>query len=374
MIAEDEFGLLRVVEKPVPVTAEERLLASYEEIVAFVTHHGREPKVNPNDVTESKLAMRLNALARNEAQRTALQQYDDLGLLREPEPPATLEEVLADDPSGLLDEEVDLFRLEHVPKTRSTPERMARRKPAPDFDNYKQLFVDCHADLRNGTRTLLPFRNPQQITEGSFFVLSGVLVFVAHIGERRQDATGDTNARTRCIFENGTESDLLLRSLASQLYQDGKRVTDPEALPSRMELEPDTPMGIVYVLRSRSEDPQVRSIPHLHKIGCTVRTTEQRTRDAVKEATYLMKPIEIIAEYQIPAGVEAKVEALLHRLFAAVRLDVAFEREGNAKAEPQEWFSVPLSVIDDAIRLIESEAITNYEYDPDQQQLRLRPH
>jgi len=79
---------------------------------------------------------------------------------------------------------------------------MARRRPAQDFDHFKGLFETCHAQLRDGTRKLLPFRNPQQTTEGSFFVLNGVLVYVAHIGERRQDATGDSNARMRCIFEN----------------------------------------------------------------------------------------------------------------------------------------------------------------------------
>lgn len=372
MIAEDEFGLLKVVEKTVPPGPEERLLAAYQEIAAFVAEHEREPKIDAGDVSESKLAMRLKAMASNEAQRTALQPYDELGLLQEPEPPASLEEALADDSIGLLDEGDDLFRLEHVPKTRTSPEQIARRRPCPDFDAFEGLFADCHADLRSGVRKLLPFRNPQQITEGSFFVLSGVLVYIAHIGERRQDATGDSNARMRCIFENATESDLLLRSLASQLYKDGKRVTEREALAGRMALEPETPMGVVYVLRSLSDDAQIQSIPHLHKIGCTVRTTEQRTRDAVKEATYLMKPIEIIAEYQVPAGVEAKIEHLLHRIFATARLDVAFEQDGATTAEAHEWFSVPLKVIDEAIELIQSGAIINYEYDANEQRLRLR--
>jgi hypothetical protein len=373
MIAEDEFGLLKVVEKTPPMGPEERLVAAYQEIAAFVAAYGREPKVNPHDVAESKLAMRLRAMAGNEAQRMLLKPYDELGLLQEPEPPASIEEALADDSIGLLDDDADIFRLEHVPKTRTSPEQMARRKPCPDFDKFEALFFGCHADLRKGDRKLLPFKNPQQITEGSFFVLNGVLVYIAHIGERIQDATGDSNARMRCIFENATESDLLLRSLASQLYKDGKRVTEPEARVAQpIELDPRTPMGVVYVLRSLSDDPQVRSIPNLHKIGCTVRTTKQRTRDAVKEATYLMEPIEIVDEYLVPAGSEAKYEHLLHLLFTAVRLDVAFEREGVATVEAHEWFSVPTEVINEAMELIASETIVNYEYDPDQQRLKLR--
>lgn len=373
MIDEDEFDLLKLVPKPTPMSPEDRLLAAYQEVSAFVTEHGREPRVNPADVSETKLAMRLKAMAANEVQRSALKAHDSLGLLKEPEPPKSLEDVLADDRSGLLDDPDDLFRLEHIPKSRTSPERIARRAPCPDFDQFEPLFSECHADIRTGARKLLPFKNPQQITQGSFFVLNGVLVYIAHIGERRQDATGDSNARMRCIFENATESDLLLRSLASQLYQDGKTVTEPEVVTrTPMEIDANTPMGVVYVLRSLSDDAQVKAIPHLHKIGCTVRTTEKRTQDALKETTYLLGPIEIVAEYLVPAGVEDNLEGLLHRVFAAARLDVTYEKNGEKMAEAREWFSVPLNVIDEAIELIQSEAITNYEYDPDEQRLRLR--
>lgn len=373
MIDEDEFGLLKLVPKPTPMSPEDRLLAAYKEISDFVTEHGREPRVNPADVSETKLAMRLKAMATNEEQRSALKVHDSLGLLKEPEPPKSLEDVLADDRSGLLDDPDDLFRLEHIPKSRTSPERIARRTPCADFDKFEPMFAECHADLRTGVRRLLPFKNPQQITQGSFFVLNGVLVYVAHIGERRQDATGDSNARMRCIFENGTESDLLLRSLASQLYQDGKMVTEPELVAATpIELDPDTPMGIVYVLRSLSEDPQIKAIPHLHKIGCTIKTTQQRTRDAVKETTYLMSPVELVTDYKVPAGVERKIEALLHRLFATARLDVSFELGGETMTEAHEWFSVPLTVIDEAITLIEASTITSFEYDPEGQTLRLR--
>lgn len=373
MIDEDEFGLLKLVPKPTPMSSEDRLLAAYQEISAFVTEHGREPRVNHADMSETRLAHRLKAMSTNEEQRNALKAHDSLGLLKEPEPPKSLEDVLADDSAGLLDDPDDIFRIEHIPKTRTSPERVARRTPCPDFELFEPLFARCHAEIRTGARKLLPFKNPQQIKQGSFFVLNGVLVYVAHIGERRQDATGDSNARMRCIFENGTESDLLLRSLASQLYQDGKRVTEPELVAATpIELDPDTPMGIVYVLRSLSDDPQVKAIPHLHKIGCTVKTTQQRTRDAVKETTYLMSPVELVTDYKVPAGVEQKIEALLHRLFAAARLDVAFELGGETVAEAHEWFSVPLTVIDEAITLIEAGTITNFEYDPDEQELRLR--
>lgn len=372
LIDDDEFDLLRVPAKPKPLSQEERLVASFREIQEFVLANGREPRRNSSDISEVRLAMRLEAMSGTESQRTALQPYDELGLLREPLPPESLEDVLADDMSDLLDNGADLFTLEHVPKSRISPERIASRKPAKDFEGFEPLFVACHDDLQRGRRDLVPFKNPQQISAGSFFVLNGVLVYVAEVGERRQDSTGDSNARLRCVFENGTESDLLLRSLASQLYRQGKRVTDRSNPKEQLALDPRTPHGVVYVLRSLSENPQVKGIPDLHKIGCTRRTTSERTEDAVNEPTYLMGPVKKVAEYLVPLGIEAKVEHLLHRLFSDVRLDVAFERDGKRLKAAQEWFSVPLDVINQAIELISSEAIKHYEYDREHRELRLR--
>jgi hypothetical protein len=372
LIDDDEFGLLKIPSKPQQLSQDERLVASFREIQAFVQENGREPRRDSSDISEIRLAMRLEAMAGTESQRVALQEFDELGLLREPVPPGSFEEVLTDDMADLLSEGSDLFQLEHVPKSRTSPERVASRQPAEDFEEFESLFASCHAELRRGVRDLVPFKNPQQIGVGSFFVLNGVLLYVAEVGERLQDATGDSNARLRCVYENGTESDLLLRSLASQLYRHGKSVTEPARPKDEMPLDPKTPHGVVYVLRSRSTDPQVSGIPQLHKIGCTSRTTEERTEDAVREPTYLMGPVEKVAEYLVPLGIEAKVEHLLHRLFSSVRLDVAFERQGQTLKEAKEWFSVPLEVIDQAIQLISSEAITHYEYDPEGRQLRLR--
>jgi hypothetical protein len=183
---------------------------------------------------------------------------------------------------------------------------------------------------------------------------------------------GRINARLRCIFENGTEIDILLRSLSSQLYRFGKRVTDTNAATlASIGLAPDTPMAAVYVLRSLSDDPQVRDLPNLYKIGSTKQTVELRTAGAQKQTTFLNAPVEVVAEYAVPAGIEQKVERLLHRVFSSVRLDVWFEQRGATVAEANEWFVVPLKAIDDAIRLIETEAIKDYEYDVDTQTMRL---
>jgi hypothetical protein len=373
MLGQDEFGLLELPVKAPPVTANDRVVAAFKEIVEFTRKTGRPPAANPADIGEWKLAKRLEALAEDDLKREMLEVYDELGLLVAPEPPASVEEAVADDPFGLLRGGDDLFELRHVPKAQTMPDEVARRRPAEDFEDFRQLFVDCHADLRAGRRRLVTFKNPLEIRPGRFFVQGGVLLYVAEVGELTRNEIKKANARTRCIFENGTESALLLQSLASNLYKDGKRVTvpDDETL-TEMGLELETPMASVYVLRSLSQDPQIAEFPALHKIGSTSSTADERTARAQSETTFLGAPVEIVEEYRVPRGVERKIEHLLHRLFAPARIDAWFERNGRTVAEAEEWFAVPFSVIDEAITLIENEAIVNYEYDAETRGLRLR--
>lgn len=373
MLAEDEHGLLDAPPPPPPPpNPEERLRAAFEEIADFTRTNGRPPAVNPADIGESKLAMRLKAMSEDDAQRAALAPFDELELLAEPEPPASIEEAVADDPFGLLagDEILDLH---NVPKSQTMPEQIARRRPAEEFESFRPLFTDCHADLRSGARRLLPFKNPSQIQPGRFYVQAGVLLYVAEVGEVTHDEIRKANARTRCIFENGTESNLLLQSLASNLYKGGKRVTASDVeIHEEMGLEAATPMASVYVLRSLSEDPQVEELPDLHKIGCTSSTAEQRTVHAVSQTTFLGAGVEVVEEYRVPRGVEHRIESFLHRTFSAARLDVTFEHDGLTTAEAKEWFVVPFRVIDEAVTMIEAGTIVDYEYDLDAEEMRLR--
>ena len=377
MLSEDEFGLLKLPVKAPPLMADDRVIAAYREIADFVQAHGRPPEMNPADIGESKLAMRLKAFSEDDAKREVLAEVDELGLIAAPEPPASIEEVIADDPFGLLGGGEDILTLRHVPKTQTMPDTIARREPAADFENFRQMFVDCHADLRAGRRKLIPFKNPLEINPGRFFVQSGVLLYVSEVGELTANEIGKANARTRCIFENGTESRLLLQSLASNLYKGGKRVTDLDDqvlddVADRLTIAADTEMATIYVLRSLSDDPQLGDFPNLHKIGSTATTVADRVAGAVSDTTFLGAPVESVAEYEVPRGVEGKVERLLHRLFSPVRVDAWFERDGKTAAEAREWFDVPLPVIDEAITLLTNETIVNYEYDPETRSLRLR--
>lgn len=374
MIAEDDLGLLELPVKAQAMTQDERLVASFDEITAFVREHGREPANDGSDVAEMKLAFRLEAMRGNDQQREELAPHDELELLREPEPPATVEEAAADDPLGLLgDPAGDLYDLRNVPKTAPVqPDKIAQRKPCEDFEIFEPLFEQCHAELRAGTRKLVAFRNEQEIRKEAFYVHRGVLTYVAEEGERRKER-GRVNARLRCIFENGTEADLLLRSFASQLYRFGKQVTDPvEATNDAVEMQLDGRTGTVYVLRSLSGSPEVAAILDLHKIGFTTTTMAERTSGAKNHATFLGADVEEVAAYEMPASMARGVERLLHRFFSAARLDAWFEQGGITTAEATEWFSVPLREIDRAIELLQAETIDSYEYDPDSRTIRLR--
>ena len=68
---------------------------------------------------------------------------------------------------------------------------------------------------------------------------------------------GHAQGRLRVIYDNGTQSETLLRSFQRALYKpelDGRRVTDPEVGPlfgSEPE-DGDVVSGTIYVLQSRS--------------------------------------------------------------------------------------------------------------------------
>jgi hypothetical protein len=375
IIEEDEHGLLIIPVKAAPVTRDERLVTAFKEICTFIETHGRAPEKNTSDVDEFQLHARLQAIVTDPVQREALSEYDVHGVLTEPEPPATIEEIFATDDAGLLDggdDAPDIFTLTHIKEKVNLPDEIADRTRCEDFEQFEPLFKRCHAELKAGERSLIEFRNESQISEDSFFVTGGVIAYVAEIGDEKKEA-GRRVARLRVIYENGTESNPLLRSFGRNLYKNGKRITEPNHTTlERMGLMKSTKMGVVYVLRSLSTDPQVVAIPDLHKIGFTTRTTADRIKQANQEKTYLNAPVEVVAEYGLPAAIASNVENLIHKFFAAARISVHYERNGAVVTEAKEWYSVPRDVINEVVELVGAGTIVNYEYDPATQTLRLR--
>lgn len=371
---DDAFGILDV--KPISTnikSEEERLVSSYEEILTFYEQNNKEPQPG-NCVQESSLYFRLKGIRENADKINILLKHDRCGLLQKPKEKEikTIEDIFSSDTLGILESDAEnIFTLKHVPKETTMPEYVASRKPCKDFKNFEQLFKQCQIDIRVRKRKVYPFKNEQQITKGHFFVLKGVLLYVADVGKKELEK-GKLNARLRCIFENGTESDMLLRSLAAELYKYGRRVTEhDEKMLDRLKgiTEEDEESGFIYVLKSKSKEPKINNIKCLFKIGYSKIPVEERIKNAEQEPTYLMAPVAIAATFRCYNMNPQKLEQLLHNFFgnSCLNLDV-FDNNGQ-RHTPREWFIAPLEVIEQAIEFIITGEIVGYRYDAERQEI-----
>jgi len=357
---------------------QERIIAGFEEIQRFWEKHRRTPQQGADrDIFERLYAVRLGRLRALEECRALLLPFDNQGLLGDPAP--TEKEPDADE---LLAElrgiggAHDITDLRHVRSAadKRAAEEIADRQKCEDFDSFKPVFAQVQKDLKSGVRVSRPFVKDSgflkaEVKAGQFFILGGQIAYVAEVGEAFKAPNGETDARLRVIYSNGTESDLLLRSLQRALYKDeaGRRITDPDPGPLfASEAEEDDPSsGVIYVLRSKSDAPAVaanRDI--LHKIGVTGRDVEKRIANARMETTYLMADVEIVATYILYNVNRAKLERLIHRIFDPARADIEIKDRFGNPVRPREWFLVPRFVVDEAVERIKDGTITEFVYDP----------
>lgn len=374
ILDDDDLGLLNIKPKRSSITVDERLLQSFQQINDFYRQHGKEPESNPSNILEFQLFNRLKGLRASKEKCEALQEVDEFNLLTfiEPEKPITsVADIFSDDSFGLLDDEAEsIFDLKHVPKSpMEMPEKIAQRKRCKDFDQFEHLFKQCHAELTSGVREARQFTGEQQIKPGHFFVLHGVMVYVSEVGEK-EVKNGKVNARLRCIFENGTESNMLLRSLATELYKDetGRRILDhhEKALEALEQIQAeDEKTGYLYVLQSLSQQADIASIQNLYKIGYSTVPVQERIKNAAEEPTYLMAPVKVVEVFECYNLNPQKFELLLHTFFGKACLDVdVFDKTGK-RFSPREWFVAPLHIIEAAANMLINGEIVNYRYDPD---------
>lgn len=371
----DEDGLLDTPEKAPKLSSSDRLERSFLEIVEFYREHDRAPRSDTREIAERKLGARLDGILANERKIAALKHLDEFGLLEEPEAPASLDDLLDDDDLGLLDDGTGILDTSDLPQRKSpdTTVDAAQRVRAEDFEQFEPLFQQKHAELVDGTAKLVPFPGIQYITEGSFFVLNGVMLFIAEVGEteyKESTVRANRRERLRVIFENGTESSMYRQSLGIRMGEGHGQAVLPAAFESI--LADDVATGYVYILRSLSDDPQIQEVPDLHKIGFSRGPVEKRIAQAEREPTYLMAPVEIVASYRTFNLKTSAVEHLLHRVFSDVRLRLSQVGKDGRIYEPSEWYYVPLHVIDQAVELITSGDIVDFEYDAEARQLRMR--
>ncbi len=299
----------------------------------------------------------------------------------------SLDDIFKDDDLGLLDDGPDsIFELKHVSsQPRAEAEMVAKRKRCKDFDKYKDLFVQVQSELKTGERKLLPFNDKgQQLVPGSYYILGGVLLFLESIEFSSDEKTINgkrfrKDGRTRCIFENGTESNMLYRSLAKSLYQDGRIVSDTNAESTSNfyknfggVTDEDTSTGYIYILKSLSSDPRIQSIDHLYKIGVATTTVKKRIANAAKEPTYLMAPVEVVAEFQTFNINAQKFENLLHTFFGRACLDLEVSDKNGMLHRPREWFVAPIDIIQQSVQLLVNGQIIHYRYAPESKEIILR--
>lgn len=369
LIQDDELGLLKVKPKTSNISStDERLYSAFQEINDFFRERGYIPRPNAQDISEFKLYERLTAIKKNPDNIERLKKYDNFGLLEITQPINSIEDVFSSDDLGLLKEDPEsIFQLRHVTKELTTPDYIAQRVPCLEFDRFELLFCECQADLASGKRKLLPFAMEQQISTGDFYVLRGILTYVAKIGEN-ENMSGRPNPRLRCIFENGTESDMLLRSLARALYKDGRRITEhtDRLLDgfSNNKTTDDKETGYIYVLKSLSEKPEIKNIINLYKIGFSRIRVEERIKNAKNDPTYLLAPVQRIAVYECYNLNPQKFELLLHTFFGKVCLNLDVHDSNGHRYVPREWFTAPFEVIEQAISLLLTKEIVKYKYDP----------
>ena len=357
---------------------EERIIAGFEDIERFYEQKGRAPAHGEDrDIFERLYAVRLDKIRASEECRAVLADKDKHGLLSG-EPTAVVDNLDNLDDDALLSElgvldtdENDITKLTYV-KSRAeikAAEEIAKRNPCLDFDKFKPLFVKVQEELASGIRLTRKFKDDAQIRQGDFFILGGQKVYVAEIGVEFIAEHGRPDRRLRVIYDNGTESDILMRSLQRALNKDeaSRRITDPSPGPlfSDEIEEGDMEAGTIYVLRSKSDHPLIKEHRDvIHKIGVTNGNIERRISNAKLDPTFLMADVEIVATYELSNINRTRLENLIHRFFEPAKLNIEIKDRFGNPVVPREWFLVPLFIIDESIEKIRDGSIVNYRYDP----------
>lgn len=362
---------------------EERVIAGFEEIERFVEAHGRLPQHGEDkDIFERIYAVRLDKIRSTSECKELLASFDKNGLLSNT--PSLTEKPLEDlDDDALLAElgvshktENDITTLRHVKSIaeKKAAEEIGSRTLCEDFDKFKPMFEAVQKDLNEGRRKTMPFSKDGSIEEGNFFILSGQKAYVASVGEEFIGTDGRKEYRLRVIFDNGVESNQLMRSLQKRLWEDeaGRRISEASYGPLFDDVveEEDIESGTIYVLRSKSEHPDIK--PHaklLHKIGVTGGSVATRLSNAKLDPTFLMADVEVVATYELYNINRVKLENLLHRFFDSARLNIQISDRFGNPILPREWFLVPIFVIDEVVKKIKDGTLIKYRYDANEVKL-----
>ena len=372
-----ELGVELEVEKPRKYSPlEARLIAGFEDILKFVEEHGRAPQHGEeNDIFERLYAVRLDQLRKNDPARSLLADIDRAGLLTKSvevlDPNIDDEALLAELGADMEPPDDDITKLRNVSpvKHRRAAEEVANREVCRDFETFEPLFEQVKKDLELGVRITVDETTQNDFDVGRFFILRGQIAYVADKGEDFK-ATGKNvfDARLRVIFDNGTESALLMRSLQRSFNEpknNARAISNPDSGPLFGGVDPtENETGAIYVLRSLSNLPEVAEYKDvILKISVTGGEVKRRIANAKNEATYLLGDVEIVDEYKLYNINRIKLEGMIKKIFADARLNLSIKDRFGKSVQATEWFLVTREAVAQAVELIQSGDIKNHFYD-----------
>jgi hypothetical protein len=316
----------------------ERAAEVLARINAFVAEKGAEPVSEKGKaVRERMLANELAGLRASRGDLAGLEAFDQHGLVFGGE---KLGDPM-DDP--LLSGGDDIFQVRESLKPKAEPDYVADRRLCPDFNRFRPAFDAVRRGVEEGSRQPQPFHQ-ERVELGEFFVLKGQLVHVADVRDEHR-RNGKPDARLRVIFDNETESNLLMSSLVRRLYEDkdARRIGQAGAGP----LFEGARTGFVYVLRSRSNRPEARGIL---KVGTTAGTVEDRVARAETQGAFLFAPVEIIETYELIGHSAKEAERMVHESLRPFHVVLKVIGPDGRSFNATEWFRTDVNTVAAAIQ------------------------
>jgi hypothetical protein len=340
------------------------------EIVAFRERHGRAPDAGSRVPEEMKLGVRLDTYRNDSDRASGLRHLDQYDLLTpsktaSDEVPASLDDFIesGDDLLVTPDDHIFEFRATPPPSPKAESDMIAERIRCEDFDKFAPIFDEFIADIASGVRLTVTTTSTYQVAKGDMFILDGQLAYIAEVGAWM--TRGDQkDARLRIIYDNGTESDHLLRSFGKALYRadNSRRVLSPAAGPL-FDGQPAPVTGCIYVAKTLSNDPVLTDLKHhVLKIGSTIGKAADRVAGASNDPTFLLAEAQVVAEYETRGVHPKKIEGLLHRFFAGACINVSLPDRFGKSVDPREWFFVSAEAVEQAVRMIATKSLHLYEY------------
>jgi len=358
MIEDDKDGLLKVIPKTQPISADSRLKQSFNEINEFISNTWNYPWVN-NSIQERKLSIRLLEIQKSETKVKQLKKYDIHNIL-----PSvvsvidSIEDIFADDDLWILEDTSDIFNLKFVkPIDRNSPDYIARRKPCTNFEDYKHKFIKCHEDINKWDREVNAFITEDSLQPKMFYILDWVMLYINSIWKTHIDKNHKKDGRLHCIFENWTESTMLLRSLWKAMRSNkwGRVISQPikESI-NRLKgiTSEDEISGYIYILKYKWDNSDILNIKDLYKIGFSTNTPEERIKNSINEPTYLMAPVHLSMKVICHNMNTQKFEKSIHSLLWSYQVNIDIFDNQWKRHSPREWFSAPIDIIEQAIDLL----------------------